>query len=912
MTITVEMQDKILNSPPSLTGPQRDVVLSDARYLRIIAAAGAGKTETITRHIVYLLAGGCHSKSIVAFTFTELAAREMKERIYRRVEVILGVEASKQIGEMYIGTIHAFAARILQDKFGYGNYDVLDANQEVAFLMRHGWSLGLGPGAKLAVGKNYSENCQTFLKTAHVVYDELLDLAKLGVANSDFLTEFQKYEQLLDQNRLLTFGRMIRLAVEKLQANRDPLADYQHLIVDEYQDINRAQEQLITLVAASASCYVVGDPRQCIYQWRGSDPSCFDTFATRFGAQTIPLMENRRSVPAIVNVANNISANLEEPDLGLPMAPARAEPGSVLWTRHGDNSDEAVWIAKQIRSLVDCGICQYQDVAILLRSVSTSGPELIQALKAQKIPYLVGGRVGLFNRDEAQAVGRIFAWCADMWWQEDPYRWDSRIQDAPLLASAVGLWQPVKATKQMVESLRLFKDRTRNGQFHNLTEAYQALLITLGFLQLEPSNPEHAVVMANLGRFNTLLTDFESAKRRGGAKPNWEQDLKDLTWYMNTYANGAYEEQPADDLRGQSAVQLMTVHQAKGLQWPVVFLPALVNRRFPSGKAGQPQSWLIPDTLFDRARYEGGENEERKLFYVAVTRARDGLCLSSFNRIRNSVSPSSFLQETKLASQAHPAEPFILQIQPTGQNDEDIVTYSATKIIEYLRCAYFYRLRHLWGYQPGLAEWIGYGKSIHHVLRVVSEQAMAGQDPLRVLSSVIQDFHLPFADKGIIAIAKKNAESSLASYVRNYLADIKATQEVEARLEFQLSKQATVEGRVDVIIAPNGERELRDYKTANDPEDNQRTNEEAAFQLHLYALGLGEIGQPVARATIAHVTEKDKAKQVVPVPMNQQSLKRARNEAEIAVKGILSGVFPGKPAGFCEACDYRAICRFQP
>src|SRR5262245_28831388 len=128
-----------------LSDRQADVVLSDARYLRILAGAGAGKTETITRRILLLLAQGVAPASIVAFTFTERAATQMKERIYLRAESVLDGPTRASLGDMFVGTIHAFAMGLLQECFGYGNYDVLDENQEMAFLLREGWDLGLSP-----------------------------------------------------------------------------------------------------------------------------------------------------------------------------------------------------------------------------------------------------------------------------------------------------------------------------------------------------------------------------------------------------------------------------------------------------------------------------------------------------------------------------------------------------------------------------------------------------------------------------------------------------------------------------------------------------------------------------------------------------------------------------------------------
>ena len=193
---------KILDGPPKLSADQKKAVLSKSRYNRIIAGAGAGKTETLTRRIVYLLSvKAVKPESIVAFTFTEKAAQSMKSRIYQRVGQICGQEATANLGEMYVGTIHAYAKRILEDYFRYGNYNVLDDNQEVAFLMMHGWSLGVNN-----YGSSYADGCRTFLRTVNMVWDELIDEKLLEKRAPDFYRRMKHFEEILKEHRLLTFN----------------------------------------------------------------------------------------------------------------------------------------------------------------------------------------------------------------------------------------------------------------------------------------------------------------------------------------------------------------------------------------------------------------------------------------------------------------------------------------------------------------------------------------------------------------------------------------------------------------------------------------------------------------------------------------------------------------------------------
>jgi DNA helicase-2/ATP-dependent DNA helicase PcrA len=283
MAESSKLCNDILEKPTPLSEDQRNAVLSTSRYTKIVAGAGAGKTETLTRRIAYLLLiEKASPSSIIAFTFTEKAAQSMKSRIYQRIMEISGSGATNNLGEMYIGTIHAYAKRILEDYFKFGNHGVLDDNQEIAFLMRHGWSLKIQD-----YGAHYAISCRNFLRTVNMVWGEMLDEKDLEGRALEFHTKLKKYENLLKKHRQLTFGRMIQQAVVNLKSAPDTLRGIRHLVVDEYQDINKAQQDLIELIGKNSSIFVVGDPRQSIYQWRGSDERFFDAFSQKFGGTEI-------------------------------------------------------------------------------------------------------------------------------------------------------------------------------------------------------------------------------------------------------------------------------------------------------------------------------------------------------------------------------------------------------------------------------------------------------------------------------------------------------------------------------------------------------------------------------------------------------------------------------------------------
>lgn len=896
-----ETLKKILEEPFPLSDEQKRAVRSDQSYLRIVAGAGAGKTETLTRRIAYLLLYEQEEPaSIVAFTFTERAAQSMKTRVYERMK---DSEIYPRLGEMYIGTIHGYCFRVLEDYFGYGDHDVFDENQEMAFLMRHGWGLGLSRG-------QYSKNCGDFLRSVNVVYDELIDRKKLERKDSRFLHYLEKYEGLLADHRFLTFALLIAMAVKELESKPEILANIKHLIVDEYQDINRAQERLIHLIGRNASVFIVGDPRQCIYQWRGSDEKCFEEFLEHFkGSARETLRENRRSVKAVVNVANLFADTFERVKYE-PLKAVRPQQGVVTLVERDTPESEAEWVVSQIRHLVkENSACSFSDIAILLRSVKTSAGPFIDAFRKHNFPYIVGGKIGLFRRDEAQAVGRLFAWLSDDgFWLEAPYNWRGRVQKDKLLETAIELWRgtcPASPTSRTLSRrLGTWKHDALADKFKNFTEMYQELLVILGFRDLDPSDSLQAAVMANLGRFSSLLADYESSIRLGGRQPDWPEAVKGLYWFMNTYATGAYEEQPVEDLRSIDAIQLMTVHQAKGLEWPVVFIPCLTSRRFPSSMTGHPQDWYVPKELFEVDRYRGSTEDERRLFYVAMTRARDVLSLSRFRRINNYMSPSPFLAPLKGELQRIGENEYLPPVELKDRlREEEMETFSAGEFITYRRCPYLYQLREIWAYKPGLVTPLGYGKSLHHCLRHAAEQIKLGVRPKQaVLESLKERFHLPYAGGSVRERIMQKAEKILVEFVERHEQDMRSIEEVESRLEFPMEK-ATITGRVDVIMRQTEEPslEVRDYKTS----DEVTTLEESSLQVSLYALGLRSMGRPVTLASVAYLEKGE----VTTVPIDDRTLDAARDEAAKCIRGITGGQFNPKPGHHCtRSCDYRHIC----
>ena len=624
--------DAMANSV-TLSPAQQQVVDHRGSDLQVIACAGSGKTESISRRVAALVAEGAEPASIVAFTFTERAATELKERITRRVAETMGLEFRDRLGPMFVGTIHAYCFRLLQDHVPqYGNYDVLDEHRHAGFLSREHRRIGLGN-----LKARHWAPIRDFMRTVDVIGNEQIPAAAL--AGTPLGDCYSTYRDALDRYHFLTFGLLITCALEALERPdvfsrvHGPL---RHLFVDEYQDINPAQERLIELLSRPPVCLtVVGDDDQSIYQWRGSDVRNIVTFCQRRPtAASIELDTNRRSRPDIVAKANTFAQSISD---RLPKVMQAVRPpgqNQMVSSSAETDQDEAEQVADTIARLAEAGH-RYRDIAVLYRSVRTSAPPLISALRARDIPYTAGGRTGLFLQPEVAYLAEIYAWFVDGDWRDDrfgdfrPANLDDLVEG---LNRVFGNGPPIPDLRAYIQDWRAFV--LRGHRPVNLVGDYYRLLHVLRVQDIDVSTPVGSSRLGALARFSVVLGDFEHVHRRGrhsdkdgtrvfeAANDRGRDYFRALHNYLLHYARDAYEEfegEPAVDL---DAVDILTVHQAKGLEWPIVFMPSLTQGRFPSRRAGQAQEWLLPDEVFPtdvRGRYEGGDGEERRLFYVAMT-----------------------------------------------------------------------------------------------------------------------------------------------------------------------------------------------------------------------------------------------------------------------------------------------------
>jgi DNA helicase-2/ATP-dependent DNA helicase PcrA len=906
---------------PQLEGDALAAVQHRGSHLQIIAAAGSGKTEVVSQRVVSLLADGEPARSIVAFTFTEKAAAELKHRITERVRQALGQEAVDQLGGLFVGTIHAYCFRLLQQRVPeYETYDVLDENQLNAFLGREATHLDL----KALTGKLFT-SIHEFLRGLDIVENELLEA---DVLDEPFRTIYLAYLDTLERYRLLTFGQQVARAVHALE---DPAVasavhgELRHLIVDEYQDVNPAQERLIRLLTGpGVELCVVGDDDQAIYQWRGSNVENITTFADRYdGVARFEILHNRRSVPGVVEPAGRFAATIPG-RLEKQMLPVRADAGGTpvaVWVEESE-LDEAAMITAMVDDLHEAGL-PYADIAVLVRG-RVAYRKILDQFATFDIPVQPGGRTGLFDQPEAVLLGKVLCWLVDHEWR-GAHGPGTEVDQADLLDGLEELLDAPRARRRAIrEVLDEWKAQVpQETSSANLLRDFYELLDVLDVRSWDLSDPLLANRMGTLARFSALLADYEAVRTRARVDPDnpgeqvgaWDRGVwyyRNLAIYVVNHARGAYDGFDGEEDVTLDAVTVGTVHGAKGLEWPAVFVPSLTAKRFPNSNAGNRQSWPISRELFDADRYEGGNAEERRLFYVAMTRARDWFSASRHVRVAVKASAASPYWE-HLAGDVGTVDagtPDVPPIEPRSTPGSADLQVTFSEIASFLDCAMAYRLRNLFGFQPRLAPELGYGKAVHHVMRMVAEATKAnGAVPTEAEIDDLLDerFYLPAANKAAHRQLKAAARRLVTSYATDHPDDLFRVWETERPFELHLDG-VVVSGRADVVLDKEGGVEtalaIVDYKTSVTKDADH------ALQIQVYADAGRREGLEV-RGAYVHDLRASAAKDPgarAPVAIGPADVAKAESKVLEAANRIRAKDFAPSPGPKCRGCEVRTVC----
>lgn len=604
---------------------QAEAVQATEGPLLIMAGAGSGKTRVLTHRIAYLIDEKMVNPwNILAITFTNKAAREMRER---------AMKLNPATQDTLIATFHSMCVRILRrdaDHIGYNrNFTIVDPGEQRTLMKRILKNLNID-------SKKWNE--RAILGTISNAKNDLLDEVAYEQQAGDIYTQtvarcYKAYQAELRQSESMDFDDLIMLTLKLFDNNPDVLAyyqqRYQYIHVDEYQDTNHAQYQLVKLLASRfKNICVVGDADQSIYGWRGADMQNILDFEKDYPeAKVVLLEENYRSTKTILQAANDVIKNNKK-RRPKKLWTQNADGEQIVYYRAGNEQEEAVFVASTIDNIVRETGKNFKDFAVLYRTNAQSRT-IEEALLKSNIPYTMVGGTKFYSRKEIRdviAYLNVIANPADNISFErivnepkrgvgpgtvEKLRVFANSNGQSLLAAAGDMLLPIrgKAAAALNDlSATLFQLRNQLDDM-TLTELVEAVLDRTGYLQsLQMQNTlESQSRIENIEEFLSVTKTSDEAN----AENSDETGLERLGRFLNDLALIADTD---DGERETAEVTLMTLHAAKGLEFPVVFLIGMEEGVFPLSRASED-----PDEL----------EEERRLAYVGITRAEELLFLTN-------------------------------------------------------------------------------------------------------------------------------------------------------------------------------------------------------------------------------------------------------------------------------------------
>lgn len=933
-----------------LNREQQNAATDGAAEVLTLACAGSGKSRTLAYRIAWLIAQrGADPAGIVAFTFTEKAADSIKLRVadaLRQNQLDVNL-----LGRMYIGTIHSYCQYLLgQIDARYRQFDVLDENRMKLFLIDNYGALGL-QRIRARLSNQYFETIRKVADAWAMMNEELLSPTQIAQHDADLAGILTALAARIEGAQFVDFSSMQRRAVEALQQQLPQavhaVSGLQHLLVDEYQDINPIQEELIRLLHTfSRTLFVVGDDDQSIYGWRGADVTRIQTFMQRYPqASSHTLAINYRSTQLIVGSADNFAHQ----ELGAqriakaPRAARSATPNELrnLWFTVRD--DEAQWVVDKIVELLGTEYVEPTgerrgltpaDFAILMRSTRQNEPNdnpprhvaFTDRLSAAGIDYSLEAGGGLFDRPHVALLRDSF---------------ELLRAGMPLRADVQSFFtnrvQPLFPTASFTELANTFTQWGRlihapigGGAPRRRIYPQQLLFDLLAAFDLKSANLANGT-LHDIGVFSEIVQDVEAVFPSVDSSSRFQSILN----FLSQVAADGYDTSSNEIMLRPDAVTVSTVHKMKGLEFPVVFVADVENGRFP-GRIRQYDG-LIPAAVIQqslgRGAYRSTREEEARLFYTALTRAERFLYVTGSAQVpggRRTLPRSSFaahLQGGAIQANAAAQTLGIVACPPRRRIEASNLPTSFSDVRYYMRCPRDYQFRRIFGFSPAIPDLFGFGKTVHTAVGKLHEQFPAQAPTTQQARQVAEDtFHLkhirastdPTNRPGPYERAKDRAIELVENYASDFSTDFQQRRQVEARFEIPI-QDAVVSGAIDLMIQEDANGNVIDacvidfkaIEGGEDPENNAELEWTAlALQVQLYATAARDVLGEAIQAGHVHLLKDN---QRVEVPVDNQAIQAALANINWAVEGIISGDFPMRPHRLkCVDCDFRQLCPMSP
>jgi DNA helicase II / ATP-dependent DNA helicase PcrA len=971
-----------------LNAEQRSAVEHAEGPLLVVAGAGTGKTRVITERIRHLLESdpGLAGESILALTFTDKAAGEMKHRVVKAI--------GERAEGVWLGTFHSFCLeKILREV--HPDIQPLEDIDHRILLRRNIADLGLVIFRRLAEPAEFLKDFQTFfsrcqdelvspddyqryvdgLERAYASHRDALDpdvrvITEQEIAQQQELARvYRVSDRLLRERRLATFGAQLLQAVELLRTDRAlsqrMREQYRYVLVDEFQDTNIAQLELLWLLAGERrNILAVGDDDQAIYRFRGASFGSFTIFLERFcgvtsaegGARAKPflvsLSQNYRSTQRILRVAAEaISHNEKSPLLPPKSLGTQNEVGEKIHVvEFASAEEEANWVASEIERLHGAAV-SWRSFAVLYRKHAHRA-QLLLALRRRRIPFVIRKSSIL----STTLVRDLLAWlrliavpanniaCARV--LAAPY-WALQPRDLVRLAERAeknrrSLWEEVKAAageRPVTPTAALPKfaelvgcvDAMRQMATTDTAAAIlDRLIAALGIAPL-PSEIDR--------QHMERLVEFVASWQRKSERTRLGDFIEYLDYFDELEGDIQIEEETSDD-----AVQLMTAHAAKGLEFPHVFILRLSRHDFPSG-ARRPQ-FEFPSALMKEELPKGDfqKQEERRLFYVALTRAQKRLTLSTVVAPRKR--PSPFLEDIlgnrtleradivqSAPAVAQPPSEEMAGLEPpsaqahlfvpttTGSRAYSLIAswaqsyhpprpeplqLSASAIETYERCAMKYLLQYLWRVRSGPSAQMTFGNVMHTTIREfvdLSQRRLLGtaEELLAIYEREWKSAGFP--DSYQEEEYRKAGRDQLDAFYRRFTSETPEVLYQEKPFALLLEQDLVVTGRIDQVNRLASDRvEIVDYKTGKVRSADQAADD---IQLSIYALASREVFDLEPERLVFHYLANN---ETTASTRDVNALERAKEKIAHIADQIRAGEFPAKPGRNCAYCDFKPLC----
>lgn len=963
--------DKVLKG---LNKEQIQAVTHKNGPLLIIAGAGTGKTRVITQRIAWLINQGlAKTDEILALTFTDKAAKEMQER----VDILMPYGYT----DIWISTFHAFGDRILRENALVAglnpDFKVLAGPEAAVFFREHLFEFTLNYYRPLAEPTRFIEALISFFSRAKdedISANEYLKYAQdfliqakdnprdeaaqeQAVQQMEVAKAYVLYQELLERESLVDFGNQFYLSLQLLRAHPLILQNYQkqfkYILVDEFQDTNFAQFQIVKLLAGSLkNITVVGDDDQCIYRWRGAAYSNLINFNKEYPqAKKITLIRNYRSSQPILDSAyqliqnNNperfeVKANIDKHLVGLTKKGAK--PIHLHFDTH---STEADHLSKLIQDKVSIGKFKYRDFAILVRS-NSDAQSFIQSLNMRNIPWQFSGNQGLYAREEVKLCINFLRVIADpsdslsLYYLVSSEIYKVNLADLSLcnhfarrrnrslysvfsgLEKIPELAQVQEATKEKIkkvlQEIEKFLQVSRDETTGRLLYSF---FTDTGYLKYLTHNPtlEKETKIQNIAKFFNQVRDYELIAK--------EDRVISFIKHLNLLIDSGDDPPTVEADLDQDAVNILTIHKAKGLEFRVVFLVSLVQGKFPLPKRSQQIE--LPDALIKEVLPSGDfhTQEERRLFYVGMTRSKEKLYLTSADdyggkRLRKvsqfvlealgkkSAQDTEKKKAAALESIARFARVSELPKTALQEIPEDkLITLSYYQIDDYLTCPLKYKYVNILRVPIMEHHTVIYGRAMHEA---VSQYLLRKLNGAKVsVDELLDCFESNFDPQGFLDANHQEERFRIGREALNrfYKDEEKRNSKpkfIEKDFSFVIGNNK-ISGRFDRIDMEHDGAVIMDFKTSEvktqkDADKRVKDNE----QLALYGLAYQQIFGVLPVAVELYFLESGL---IGRHELSEDDLEQVREDILKVSSGIRRQEYAAKPEyKACTYCAYNQIC----